>query len=72
MEQGNNTKRGLTRIALTTSEVLQAIANGHSLEARIVGFCDDCENEDDNLKPYKYETSIVLCEVCTGERMMAE
>jgi NMD protein affecting ribosome stability and mRNA decay len=56
-------------VQLTQEEYKSALKNGHSLLPRIVGLCDDCENDSDNLKPYKYEPSVLICEDCTEERM---
>jgi NMD protein affecting ribosome stability and mRNA decay len=56
-------------VQLTPEEFESAVQNGHCHLPRIVGLCDDCENESDNLKPYKYEPSVLICEDCTEERM---
>jgi len=56
-------------VPLTDEEIKSAQLNGQSTDPRIVGYCDDCENEDDNLHPYKYEQGVYLCETCYDERM---
>jgi NMD protein affecting ribosome stability and mRNA decay len=58
-----------TLVPLTEDETAIAKLNGQSTDPRIVGFCDDCDNEDDNLHPYKYEQKVYLCEGCHRDRM---
>lgn len=59
----------MERIALTEIELRTAELNGFSTEAKWVGFCDDCEEHDTDLRPYKYEQGVFLCEGCYEYRM---
>jgi hypothetical protein len=35
----------------------------------VEGNCHDCEDWDNELVPYRYEPSVLLCEGCVDERM---
>lgn len=41
------------------------------LDRVITGYCDDCDQESD-LRPWKYERTVVLCDDCYDDRLGSE